>query len=310
MTMKRMIVPALAVLFCAFCVMMVRTTSVAVKERAANVVGLKGTVEVKYKDAESWVPAAERMELKEGDVIRTQSGSTAILRMENGTMMKLAPLTNMKVERLNQTRGGDNTSLDISAGKTWSRVKKLSDESDFSIKTPTAVAGVRGTFFSSEVENTADSTFDVFEGAVAVSSASDSGASVMVGANQRTTVAPNESPSAPSEIPQNERDAGAAGFSSEEYAAASYDLQISVSPQVVEPGGIATLQLQVFENGKSFQSEVKVYLTLSGSATFVSSGSNEIEATTSNQGSLTLEITSTEKETVTVSARMSIKVRK
>ncbi|HOC92484.1 MAG TPA: FecR domain-containing protein [bacterium] len=289
---------------------MTYTAGYAQKQRVASIANVKGTVSVKQSGQKDWAPAAVRMELKEGDELKTDAGSTAIIRMDDGTMVKVGPLATMKMDKLDKTGAASKTNIDMGSGKTWSRVNKLNEQSDFSIKTPTAVAGVRGTFFSSEVAQTSDSTFDVFEGAVAVSSLTNPDQAVMVGASQRSTVAPNQDPSAPSAIPANEYDAGRSGFSEEEFAAATYDLQISVSPQVVEPGKNATVNVQLFRNNSPFRGEVNVKLNLSGSATFVSNGSPEISATTDSNGALSLEITSTSTETVTVSAQLTIKVKK
>lgn len=293
----------------AFALIFIYSSSFAVKQRVATLTNVKGTVMVKSGKAQ-WAPAADRMELKEGDQLRTEGGSSTIIRMDDGSMVKLGPLAAMTVSNLKAAGKNNQTSLDVETGKTWSRVRKLSGESDFSVSTPTAIAGVRGTYFSAEVEQTSASTIDVFDGSVAVSSVNNPDQAVVVGASQRTTVAPDQSPTAPAGIPADEETAGRSGFSNEEFTAATFDLQISVNPQVVEPGQNATVTLQVYKNGQPYRAEAKVALTLSGSAVFTGTGTSELEATTDSNGSLSLEITSSEKETVTVSAQLTIKVMK
>ncbi|HOX27520.1 MAG TPA: FecR family protein [bacterium] len=282
----------------------------AEKGRVAVLSNVKGTVTLKAAGSTQWTAATDRMEISEGDELRTEGGSSAIIRMDDGSMIKLGPLANMKVSGLKTAGRDNNTMFDISKGKSWNRVRKLTDKSVFKVATPTAVAGVRGTFFSTDVAQSTSSTIDVFDGQVAVSSASNPNASVNVGAHYRTTVDPGQSPASPSQIPSSEEQAGRNGFSQEEFAAAAFDIQISVSPQVVEPGKTAVVNVQTYMNGQPYRKELKISLSLSGSATFVSTGTNEIEATTDNQGALKLEITSPEKETVTVSAQLHIKVRK
>jgi ferric-dicitrate binding protein FerR (iron transport regulator) len=305
MKVKVLITAALTVLF-AVGAMFVYSASFAVKQRAAILVNVKGTVKV--NSTAGWVAAAERMELREGDQVKTEGGSSAIIRMDDGSMVKVGPLSSMKVSTLSQKGGDNKTALNISNGKAWSRVKKLTSDSDFSVKTPTAVAGVRGTYFSAESAQA--STFDVFEGSVSVSGIKSPSDSVLVGANQRSVVSANQKPAAPVALPADAAQEGKTGFSTEEFTSATFDLQISISPQVVEPGQPATVHIQVFKGGKPLNEEVKIGLTLSGSATFVSSGSNQADVTTNGQGAASLDITSQEKESVTVSAQMSIKVKK
>jgi hypothetical protein len=294
----------------AIAMVFIYTNSFAVKQRVASLANVKGTVTVKKAGTTQWIPAADRMELAEGDQLRSEGGSAAILKMDDGSMVKLGPLATMTVKSLSSVGKGNKTSLDVSVGKTWSRVRKLSGDSDFNVSTPTAVAGVRGTYFSAEVEQTSSSTFDVFDGSVAVSSASNPDQSVMVASSQRTTVAPNQKPSAPTKIPASEENAGRKGFSDEEFTAATFDLQISVNPQVVEPGQNATVTLQVYRNGQPYRAEAKIKLSLTGAAVFTGTGTSEIETTTDDNGVLALEITSPEKETVTVSAQLTVKTVK
>ena len=307
MKSKALIAAVVAVAFAA-CLSLVYNGTDAAGKRMATLTNVKGTVLVKAGGSSEWVQASDRMVINEGDEIKTRGGSSAILKMDDGSMMKVGPLASMKVEQLSKDGRNNRTEMGVEIGKTWNRVNRLTSDSKFNVKTPTAVAGVRGTYFSSEVEKTTDSTFDVFDGQIEVSSSSDPSSAVVVGENQRTQVAPGQTPSAPSDIPSNELDSD--GFSNAEAALATYDLQLSVSPQVVTPGEKATVSVQVFKNGQPDRKQYTMKLTLSGSATFVDSGSSELEVTTDDQGAATVEITSTEKETVTVSAELKIKVPK
>ena len=197
----------------------------------------------------------------------------------------------------------------MQSGKTWARVRKLNDESKFHVKTPTAVAGVRGTFFSSEAQESS-SAFDVFDGEVEVSSASDPSQTVSVKANQRTTVGANKAPAAPSAIPASDAAAGRGGFNEQEYTSATFEIQISVNPQVVQPGEKSTVSIQVFKNGAPYSQEVNLRLTLGGSALFADSGSNTIDVATNSKGAATLQITDSVEESITVDATMTVKIKK
>jgi ferric-dicitrate binding protein FerR (iron transport regulator) len=82
--------------------------------------------------------AHEGDSLKEGQSIRTGADSLVILSYANGTKLKLNALTKITTHA---QRG-----LDLIAGAVFAHVNKES-HSHFYVKTPTAVAGVRGTEF-------------------------------------------------------------------------------------------------------------------------------------------------------------------
>ena len=271
---------------------------IAADATSAMLTSVKGKVAVQAKGSGSWQQATNKMTVKDGDTVKTSSGASAIVKFKDGSMIKIGPMSATKISAT-----GTGKSVDMESGKTWSRVRKLDKESDFKIKTPTAVAGVRGTFFSSEAEE-AQSQFDVFDGEVVVSN-TDESESVSVTAHQRTTVGAGKAPAAPSEIPADEESAGRDGFSQEEYTSATFEIQISISaPQ----GNTATVTAQVLKNGEPYQKEVDVKLTLSGSAKFAANGSNEITATTDGAGTLSLQISNDVQESVNVGASLLIKV--
>jgi hypothetical protein len=62
----------------------------------------------------------------------------------------------------------ENTLLSLESGKMLCKPKKLLKDESFIVKTPTAVAGVRGTQFSVEADADKTTTFKVFEGEVKV----------------------------------------------------------------------------------------------------------------------------------------------
>ena len=281
----------------------------AAKNQKATLTAVKGKVAVQMKGESTWKAATNNMQVNSGDTVRTSSGSSVIIKFTDGSMVKQGPMASMTIGALDGTAGNAKTKLDVDSGKTWARVRKLGSESSFDVETPTAVAGVRGTFFSSEAEEDL-STFDVFDGQVMVSSTSDPSQSVAVNAHERTSVAENKAPEDPTQIPESEEADGRNGFSEEEYTSATFEIQVSVSPQVVKPGEIATLLVQVFKNGEPYNKEVDLNLSLSGSATFVDNGANAISVTTGSSGSATLQITNSVEESINVDASMTIKVRK
>ncbi|MEW6201324.1 MAG: FecR family protein [bacterium] len=282
----------------------------AAGERKATLSAVKGTVGVKRAGADKWEAATERMVIKSGDAIRTESASSVIIRFDDNTMVKLGPMASMVLERLEKSEKGASTGLDVSVGKTWARVKKLTDESDFKVRTPTAIAGVRGTYFSSEVAEDTTSNFDVFEGSVEVASVSDPTKKVTVNEHHTTTVGAGKSPTEPTAIPSEDESKRKEGFSNEEFARAVFDVQVSITPQVVTPGEKATVSVQVFKDDAPYRAKVDLTLQLSGSAKFVANNSSEIKTATDENGAVTLEITDEVEESVSVTATLKVKVGK
>lgn len=301
----RRILPALLVVAAAALLLQVAT---ATKDQAATLLMVKGTVLVSAAGTDTWEPAAEKMTVKEGDSIRTQAGSSVLLQMADGSMTKVGPMSMLKVHKLRGVGRNLRTGLDMESGRTWARVSKLSDESSFKIMTPTAVAGVRGTYFSSAAEQ-ASSKFDVFEGEVEVSSRQDPSRSVVVGEQHTTTVDANKAPTEPEKMSEQELNDLGGGFTEEEFTKAKFEIQVTVTPQTLTPGEKAVVSVKVLKDGEAYNEEVKLTLQLSGSATFAESGGSSTTVTTDSSGTASLEITDTVEETVSVAATMKVRVR-
>lgn len=121
------------------------------------------------KGKRGWVPLESGAELNKGDRIQTgPEGSVEIALGEEDalTLGENADLTFEKIEP-------EHTSLTLSLGSLWGTVvHTLKAEEKIEIKTPTAVAAVRGTSFAVEIQEEGDSEITevgVFEGALEVS---------------------------------------------------------------------------------------------------------------------------------------------
>ena len=126
-------------------------------KRTAAIKECNGMVEVQANQGQ-WIPAKVGMLLNQGDAIRTQANSWALLNVDGiaetatveikqNSMMKMAMLLK------NEQAGTENTLLDLSLGEILIKAKKLhSEKSKFEVKTPTSIVGVRGTTFSVTVE--------------------------------------------------------------------------------------------------------------------------------------------------------------
>lgn len=100
-----------------------------------------------------------------GDIyLKTEESSRLELKGERGTI-RLAPRT---VFKFFSTRRGEGSSVMVAIGSVWAKVKNLSHNKKFEVKTKTAVAGVRGTIFSVTALIDESSIIKVYEGEVGV----------------------------------------------------------------------------------------------------------------------------------------------
>jgi hypothetical protein len=164
---------------------------------AAKVSFVKGTVAIQRSGTETWVPAALKSRVYPGDRVSSEPESEAEITLDDGSIVKLKDKSLLLIERMEKQRkpAATITGLRAMNGRVLGCIRKLaSKESKFSVTTPTAVAGVRGTVFGVFVEG--DTTeLDVLKGEVAI--AGETGAEVMVGEKMMTTVGKGSSAKAP-----------------------------------------------------------------------------------------------------------------
>lgn len=127
---------------------------VSAENRSGKVVDSQGSVEVKLGET-GWAPANIGVVLNEGDMIRTNANSSAIVEVENAGTVEIKPNSELEFTELTTDKEGSSyrTILDLSLGEILIKAKKLNAEkSKFEVKTPTSVVGVRGTAFSVKVD--------------------------------------------------------------------------------------------------------------------------------------------------------------
>ena len=101
-------------------------------------------------------PAAIGDALGAGDVITTSARSLAVIDLANGTTLKLREKTTLAIDSI-----GDQTSVNLTAGGVFTTiVGKLTGR--FSVRTQSALAGVRGTEFFIAYGRTIDAQPDVW----------------------------------------------------------------------------------------------------------------------------------------------------
>ncbi|MFC5470024.1 FecR domain-containing protein [Cohnella suwonensis] len=89
------------------------------------------------------------MSLNEGDVLLVGTDGSAVLQFANGTseddQMVVAPNTTLTFSKLSDSNG-TTTKVSMLKGSVWSSVKSIKNKEDeFTLETPTAIMGVRGT---------------------------------------------------------------------------------------------------------------------------------------------------------------------
>lgn len=124
------------------------------KNQAVVVFASKGSVAI--RDNKN-LPLKRGMLLVQDDIIKTQNDSVD-LQTSKGALIRIQKFTNVQLSEL-----GKNTSLDMNQGSLMARVNRQDASGDFQVKTPTLIAGVRGTTFTVD-----DDGVRVVQGKVAI----------------------------------------------------------------------------------------------------------------------------------------------
>jgi len=174
---------------------------------------VKGDVKLTSKGKTS--QAKVGVKVTEGDSITTGADSRAKIVMTDKNVLNISPNSKLEIAiyKNHYQSGVKKVELKVNEGKVRASVQQKYDEekNTFKIKTPTAVAGVRGTDFSVSFNSrTRSSQVVTFKGVVAVSkntltSNMQTHGSVLVRAGESSEVDPSKaSPSSPTLLPQNE----------------------------------------------------------------------------------------------------------
>lgn len=131
---------------------------------------VSGDVKIIRKDEQGniqEIPAKMGMFVYEDDSIRTEKGKID-LQTKSGSAIRIKEMTYLSVKSLSNEAGGE-TNLEMENGNIIANIKKATSKEDFKVATPTAIAGVRGTTFTVEVDPfEKTSSVKVLEGKVAV----------------------------------------------------------------------------------------------------------------------------------------------
>ncbi|MEI7972894.1 MAG: FecR domain-containing protein [Bdellovibrio sp.] len=182
----------------------------------ANVEGMfmvvKGDVQVKAAKASQTVKAKVGQKVGPGDQINTGVDSRAKIVMADKNVLNISPESKIVIENYtnNAKTGEKKVDLKVLEGKLRASVEQKYDDqkNTFQIRTPTAVAGVRGTDFITGFNvQTQVTSIVTFSGVVAVGTPGPRGGianPVMVQPGQTTSIESGKAPEAPKAIPTKE----------------------------------------------------------------------------------------------------------
>lgn len=170
----------------------------------ATLAGVKGTVFVQPAGG-SFAPVKDGAKVSEGASIKTGPDGEAVVKWGAGNTVKLTALTLAKIDALtSDDKGASKSNFSLSQGRVISRVGKLGKESSFTVKTPAAIAGVRGTAFDCGIDPISNQTqIAVVEGSVSVEAG---GVEVVLEQGFESAITPGEAPETPVEISQEKMD--------------------------------------------------------------------------------------------------------
>lgn len=149
----------------------------------------------------------------EGDTIITAADSRAKIVMSDRNVINVNPESKLQIAKYENdaASGKKNVELNLLEGKVRNNVEQTYDgeKSKFLIKTPTAVAGVRGTqFLAGYNPSTQMTSIVTFKGSVTLASVTPKGqiigAAVLVNKGESTTASPNAAPAAPKAMPKED----------------------------------------------------------------------------------------------------------
>lgn len=105
-----------------------------------------GAIYFKAKAEKKWAVAAAGMDINEGDRVKTGSDGRIEVGLQDGSRLTIGNNTEMEITRFLLDKDRRSATIFIQ-GKLRAAIAKFSGKTNMRVKTPTAVAGVRGTDF-------------------------------------------------------------------------------------------------------------------------------------------------------------------
>ncbi len=141
----------------------VSTASSEIQPNSAKIAFVVGSAEI-IRGGKS-EPAAVNSVIKSGETVRTSTGAMIVLQVSGSANIKVHENTEFVFDAIDES---GKTSIDLKNGSLYSKLKKLSKDQSYEIKTMTFTAAVRGTEFLS-TSSEKDSGIKVLDGKVSLS---------------------------------------------------------------------------------------------------------------------------------------------
>ncbi|MEW6041653.1 MAG: FecR family protein [Elusimicrobiota bacterium] len=211
------------------------STSILMADEAF-ILKVSGDVKLFISKTGKWERAFPNIALQENDKVKTGIKSSAILILASGTKVTLSPESNLTVSQLT----GDTVSVFLNPGKLNAGVKRKIFKRYFTVKTPTAVAAIRGTEFNVAVDEKGITEVEVFEGLLGVQKADGSGPEVFVAEGEKIKVLPD--------VPLDEKLKSEGGAEQKEI---KREVGLDMSKEQVQAAAANELRLAEYLEGKT-----------------------------------------------------------
>jgi hypothetical protein len=195
-----------------FCVSLL-LSSIALADASGAVGGVfmvvKGDIKISSKSGKT-EPAKIGTKVTEGDTVQSGHDSRAKIVMTDKNVLNISPDSKLTIEKYQNNGDAKNVELKVEFGKVRASVEQKydGDKSKFNIRTPTAVAGVRGTdFMMGYNSQTRISEIVTFSGMVAVGQLGIGGTvskPVYVPPGHSTLVGDGKPPESPKAVPASD----------------------------------------------------------------------------------------------------------
>lgn len=138
--------------------------------QTATIIDVKGEVLVKKNAATDWQDARKNVSLDKAAQIQTKAGAECVLAFDKD-MKNIVTVKENTLARVDSVKPGN---LYLSSGRVFTLVSNLKQIEKFQVRTPTAVAGARGTGWATGFSG-GDSSVACFEDTVFVQGLDPSG---------------------------------------------------------------------------------------------------------------------------------------
>ena len=199
--------------FILVCLFLTLTSTLTYAEAIGKITAVEGNVDIMKPGQERVIPVRLLEPVSEGDIVRTKRSGKAEITFDDESIIRLAPNSRLQItEYLMEGSKRKSGVMNLFRGKIRAVVSKsrkiigiaFGEGERFEVRTPTAVAGVKGTdFFVTYALGitgvmVADGKIDVFNPAIP-------GQVVLVTTGNATTIAENQPPQTPRPVPDVEK---------------------------------------------------------------------------------------------------------